>query len=66
MKRTYKRICESDRRVIEAMLNNGKSPMQVAVAIGVHENTIRRERTRGIGSDGLYHADLAQKNLKRG
>lgn len=63
MKRPYKKITWEDRLRIEKMLKEGTSVARIAETIGTHRHSIYREKNRGIGEDGFYHAEIAQKTL---
>lgn len=64
--RKYKKITYDERKKIEQLYNNGLSPADIAMEIGVHISTMYREL--GKGGDGTldcnarckYSADLAE------
>lgn len=64
MARNYKRLVYKDRQEIERMCNDGKSPKEIAAAIGIHIATIYRELERGtVAGENKYSADIAQRAI---
>ncbi len=61
--RKYKRLRYEDRRTIEKMLKAGDSIAVIAVAVGVHRDTIYKEFNRSGTDQHTYTADVAQATL---
>ncbi len=62
-KRKYKRLRYEDRQTIEKMLKAGDNIAVIAVAVGVHRDTIYKELKRSETDRHTYTADVAQATL---
>lgn len=60
MRKPYKKLTYKDRQQIEAMLNAGATPKELARETGVCIATIYRELKKG---GETYKADVAQKAI---
>ena len=59
-RKQVKRLSYEDRKKIEILVGKGESLYDIAVSVGAHETTIRRELKRG---GEPYSADTAQMSL---
>ena len=62
---TKRHIDFEERLIIESLFNNGRTPLEIAIALGRHSQAIYRELRSGKQKDGSYSAELAQINKKR-
>ncbi len=63
MARKYTRLKYEDRKIIEEMLKENKSVVQIAEKLGVHRDTIYKEFLRCGVEPKDYSAEEAQKLL---